>query len=49
MFSAVVCIVVQTNVVSNAARASSKIPQHMTKFAMDQVFEQPEDNVLMTV
>ena len=44
-----VVILVQTNVAPNAFRTSTIIPQYMTKFAMDQVDDQPGLNVSITV
>ena len=49
MSSAVVFIVVQTNVAPYAFRTSTIIPQYMTKFAMDQVCDQPGLTVPTTV
>ena len=48
-FSAVVYIVVRRNVAPNAFRTSSVIPQYMTKFAMNQVYERSGLDVLITV
>ena len=39
----------QSNVALNAARTSTIISQYMTKFAMDQVFDQPGVSVSMAV
>ena len=49
VFSTVVWIVVQTNVAPNAPRTSNIIPQFITKFAMDQVCDQPGLNVSIAV
>ena len=40
---------VQTNVAPSAFRTSTIIPQYVTKFAMDQVCDQPGLNVTTTV
>ena len=45
----VIYILVQTNVAPNAFRTSTIKPQCITKFAMDQVFDQPGRNVSITV
>ena len=49
MFLSVVNIAVQRNVAFNDHLASTTIPQYMTKFAIDQVFDQPGLNVSITV
>ena len=49
MFSTVECIVVHRNVAPNAFRTSTIIPQYITKFAMDQLCDQPGLNVSITV
>ena len=49
MFSAVVYVVVQTNVAPNAFRPSIIIPQYMSKLAMDQVCDQPGLNASIAV
>ena len=49
MLSAVVYIFVQTNVAFYALSTSAIIPQHKTKFAMDQVCDRPGLFVSITV
>ena len=49
VFTMAVYIVVQTNVAPNALRTSALLPQYMTKFAIDQVCDQPWLNVSIKV